>query len=106
MKRSIEPRHDAVNHDRAMLLAVRAGVLELEALGQLHIELNGAALPGTADGVCQMEVELRAVERAVALVDNVVLADLGDGLGEGLLQRTASPSASPMWSSGMVDSSI
>ena len=31
-----------------------------------------------------MEVELRAVERAVALVDDIVLADLSDRLCEGL----------------------
>ena len=66
---------NAVDHNRTVLLAVCAGVLKLETLGQLHIQLDGAALPGTADGVRQMEVQLRAVERAVALVDDVVLAD-------------------------------
>ena len=75
---------NAVNHDRAMLLAVRTGVFKLEALGQLHIELDGAALPCSAERIGQMEVELRSVECAVALVDNKVLAHLGDRRLEGL----------------------
>ena len=79
MKRSMEPRHHAVDHNRAALRAVRAGVLQLKALGKLHVELDRAALPGTAEAVGQMEVQLRAVERAVALVDDVALAHLGHG---------------------------
>ena len=65
MKRSMEPENNAVDHNRTVLLAVCAGVLKLETLRQLHIQLDGATLPGTADGVCQMEVQLRTVERAV-----------------------------------------
>ena len=68
-----------MDHDRAVLFAVRAGVLQLKALGKLHVELDRAALPGTAEAVGQMEIELRAVERAVALVDDVALAHLGHG---------------------------
>ena len=74
--------HDAVDHDRAVALAVRADVFEVKALGHLHVELDRAALPGTAERVGQMEVELRAVERAVALVDGVILAHIGDGVLE------------------------
>ena len=96
--------HNAVDHDGAVLLAVRAGVLKLEALGQLHVELDGAALPGTAEGVLKMEVQLRAVECAVALIDNVALAHLGDGFLQRLLRSQSF--SSPIWSSGMVDSSI
>ena len=76
-----------MDHNRTVLLAVCAGVLKLEALGQLHIQLDGAALPGTTDGIRQMEVQLGAVECAVALVDNVVLANLGDGLCKGLFRK-------------------
>lgn len=65
-----------VNHDRTVLLAVRADILEIKALGHLHIELDRAALPGTAEAVLQMEVDLRTVERAVALVDDIGLAEL------------------------------
>ena len=73
-------QHHTVDHDGAVLLAVLAGVLQLEALRQLAVQLDGAALPGAAQGVGQMEVQLGAVEGAVALVD--------------------------MWSSGMVLSSM
>ena len=67
---------DAVDHDRAVLLAVGADILEVKALGHLHVELDGTALPGAAEAVFQMEVDLRAVERAVALVDDIGLAEL------------------------------
>ena len=41
----------AVDHDRALLLAVAVGVLELEALGQVGVDLDGRQLPGAADRV-------------------------------------------------------
>ena len=87
-------QHHTVDHDGAVLLAVCAGVFQLEPLGHLHIQLDGAALPGASQGVGQMEVQLGAVEGAVALVDDKVLAHVADGLfqrfrGEipGLLHR-------------------
>lgn len=39
--------------------------------GHLEVQLNRAALPGTAEAVAQVKVNLRAVERTVALVDDV-----------------------------------
>ena len=74
-----------VDHHGAVLLTVGPGVLQLEALRQLHIQLDGAALPGAAQGVLEMEVQLGAVEGAVPLVDDVALAHLGDGLFQSLL---------------------
>ena len=68
--------HDAVNHHRPMLFAVRAGIGEVKALGQVHVQLDGAALPRPTDAVLQMEVDLRTVERAVALVDHIVHAQI------------------------------
>ena len=66
----------AVDHDGPVLLTVLAHVLQFKTLRQLEIELDGRALPGTAEAVHQMEVDLRAVESAVAFVDT-----------EGKLQR-------------------
>ena len=40
--------HHAMDHDWAVLLAVRARIFELEALRQLKIELDRAALPSSA----------------------------------------------------------
>ena len=42
----------------------------------MHIQLDRAALPGAAEAVFQMEVDLRAIERTVALVDDIGLAKL------------------------------
>ena len=74
-----------MDHDGAVLLVVRAHVLQLKALGELGVELDGAALPGAAQGVGQVEVQLGAVEGTVALVDHVGLAHLGDGLFQDVL---------------------
>ena len=65
-----------VDHDGAVLLAVLADILQVEALGHLEVQLDGAALPGPAQGVGQVEVQLGAVEGAVARVEDEVLAHL------------------------------
>jgi hypothetical protein len=57
-------------HDRAMFLAIFADVGHVEAFRHEHIQLDGTALPGTADGVFDVEVQFRAVECAVAFVDD------------------------------------
>ena len=67
----------AVNHDGARGRAarvgsgglVRAAVLEVEALGELEVELDGRALEGAAECVLDLDVDLGAVERAVARVE-------------------------------------
>ena len=69
----------AMQHDRALLLAVSVGVFEVEVQRHLEVELNRAALPRTAQGVVQMEVDLGAVEGAVAFVDHVIHAELVEG---------------------------
>ena len=52
-----------------MLGVVGADVFQIEALRHLVIELNRRALPLAADRVGDVEVDLRSVERAVALVE-------------------------------------
>ena len=71
-----------MDHDGAVLLAVLSGVLQFKPLRQLAVQLDGAALPGAAQGIGQMEVQLGAIEGAVAGVDGVFLADAGDGVGK------------------------
>src|ERR1051326_3624660 len=63
----------AVDHHRAVLGVVGADVLELEALGEVVVDLHRAELPRPADRVGHLVLELRAVERALAGVD--VIAD-------------------------------
>ena len=61
--------YHAVDHDRTMLLAVCSDVLQFKTLRQLEVKLNGTALPGSSQMQSyQMEVDLRTVECAVALV--------------------------------------
>jgi len=47
-------------------VAILADVIGIEALGQDEVELKGAALPGAADRVAQMEFQLRPIEGAFA----------------------------------------
>ena len=60
-----------MQHDGTLLRAVVVGVLQVEVERHLEVELHGAALPGATERIFQMEVDLRAVEGAVALVDLV-----------------------------------
>ncbi len=61
----------AVDHDRALARAVGADVLQAEALRLVEVHLDGRQLPLAADGVTDLDVDLRAVEGAAALVDLV-----------------------------------
>ena len=72
--------HHAVDHHRAMLLTVGAGVLQTEAAGKLIVKLNGSALPGSSKAVLNVEVQLGTVEGAVALVNVIGLSDAGNGI--------------------------
>ena len=56
----------AVEHHRAVLLAVLADIGGVEPVGQHAVGLDGADLPGAADRVGQMEFELGRIEGALA----------------------------------------
>ncbi len=55
-----------MNHHRAVLAVVRPCVLQLETLGQVVVDLDGAQLPTAANRIADHEVELGAVERRFA----------------------------------------
>src|SRR5207247_3211600 len=74
----------AADHDRSMRPVVLTRVLESEALGLLEIELDRGALPLAADGVVELDVDFRSVERPPTLVDAV----RGATVLERLLERT------------------
>src|SRR5262249_4731332 len=59
----------AVDDDGTVLRVVGADVFQIEVLRLLVIELDRRALPLAADRVRHVEVDLRPVERAVAVVD-------------------------------------
>ena len=71
-----------VYHDRSLLLVVLVGVLQLEALGQVVVHLDGTQLPTTADGILDHEVQLRTIEGCLAVfylgVQSLLLASLLD----------------------------
>ena len=48
----------AVQHNGPMLLAVGPDVVHVEALRHLEVQLDGAALPGPADAVLQVKIDL------------------------------------------------
>ncbi len=56
----------AVDHDGLVLFAVFAGVLELEAGGEVEVELDGGELPEAAEDVDEFDVDFGAVEGGFA----------------------------------------
>lgn len=75
----------AMQHDGALLGAVGIHVLQVKVERHLEVELDGTALPGTTERILQVEVDLGAVEGAVALVDLVVHAQLLQSGAQALL---------------------
>jgi len=51
-------------------------------VGEVDVELNGAALPSPAHAVLQFEVEFRAIESAIARIDRIFVAGVLAGLGQ------------------------
>ncbi len=66
------PEDRPVDHHGPVPLVVVAGVLHVEALGQGEVALHGGELPEAPDRVAEVEVDLRSVERALALGDPVL----------------------------------
>ena len=56
----------AVDHHRTVRLVVLPRVGEVEADGQVVVDLHGAELPRTTDHILHNKVDLRAVERSLA----------------------------------------
>ena len=60
-----------VDHDGAVFVSVSPDVFQIKAQRKLEIQLDGSALPGSSQGVFQVEVNLRSVESAVSFVDHI-----------------------------------
>lgn len=52
----------------------------VELLRHEHIQLDRATLPGTANGITQMEINLRAIECAIAFIDDILQATMLQGI--------------------------
>ena len=74
----------AVDHDGSVLGAVRAGVLEVEALGEVEVELDGRHLPGAAQRVLDLDGDLGPVERSTPGIGHEVESGLSRNLCEGV----------------------
>lgn len=55
----------AVDHDRPVRFVVRPGVMQIETLRQLEVDLHRAELPLAADHVADHKINLRPVERGL-----------------------------------------
>ena len=74
------PKDRAVQHDGTVFRAVFADEFRIQTVRQVEIGLESAALPFAADRVGQLEIKLRAIERAVTFVDLVGKTQTFDGL--------------------------
>ncbi len=59
-----------MNHHRTLLLAFGVYKVEVETLRKVIVYLNGTQLPSTSDGILNHKVELRAIERSLAIFDD------------------------------------
>src|SRR4051812_15976558 len=66
--------HRAVNDYRTVRGVVLTDIGQLEAFRRCVVELNCAELPGAPDGVSDVEVDLRSIERAITSLECVALS--------------------------------
>ena len=73
-----------MDHHGALLGAVGTLILQIEALRQLEVHLDGAHLPGPTDGVLGLHRNLGAVERGASLIEDQFEILLGGCFAERL----------------------
>ena len=71
-----------VNHHRAFPSTVFRRVVEIERRRLGKVKLDGRALMAAAEGITDVEVDLRTVERAVSRVHHPVVSGFGEGFRE------------------------
>ncbi len=74
-----------VDHHGSLPVPVLVNVLDPEPVGSLEVDLDRGELPVAADRVADIDVDLRPVEGAVALVDRVLEPGPVERLRYGLL---------------------
>src|SRR5438445_5322676 len=75
----------AVNHHRPVRAVIGADVFQVKELGQVVVKLHGAELPLTADAIAHDKVDLRSVERGLALLRGVLHAEAADDVHKNAL---------------------
>ena len=72
-------------HDRTFLGAVLVGIFKLEALREVIIHLYGSELPFSSESILYHEVEFRAIECSLTILDDSLESLLGSSLDDSLL---------------------
>ena len=73
-------KHGAVHHDHFLPITVGSDEVYIEAIRQVQVDLNGRTLPFAADGVIELDVDLRCVEYSTTLIDLIVHVPLLHGV--------------------------
>src|SRR5881628_1864854 len=95
------PKNCTVDHHRPVLGVVGTDIGEAEPIRLSIVELNGAELPWPSDGIGDIEIELRSVERSVPGIDMIFDAFFLQCLFEGALGGVPHRvSADPFFGSG------
>ena len=94
-----------VDDEHGMLAVVRAHVREPEPRRHLGVELDRAELPRAVERIGDVEVDLRPVERALPLADEVLDLVPLEGLDQLALGEVPLLVACPSLLSGRVESS-
>ena len=61
----------AMDHDRAVGVSILTGKLQSEALGIVEVHLDRRALPGPAQHIFDLDIDLRTVEHALSRINAV-----------------------------------
>lgn len=72
----------AMEHPRTLARVIGRAIRDVEALGQIEVDLHRRALPPAAERVLDLDVDLGAVEGAIAGVDLVWNATTLDSLAQ------------------------
>jgi len=88
----VAPVQRAVDHHRLVVFVVLARVGQVEPVGHVEVELDGGAVPDATQRVLKAEVDLRAVEGAVAGLDVVLVAARFEHVAELLFRGLPDPS--------------
>lgn len=91
-----------VDHDWLMFGAVNAGITHLKPLGQIEVDLNGGALPGTSQLILDLDIDLGPVKDTLARVDLILQLLFSPGPASAWVE-SCQCSSEPTYFSGRVD---
>ena len=78
---------NTMDHDRTMLLSILTDISQIEFLRHEHIELDRTALPGTANGISEVEIDLRTIESTIAFIDHILQTAMLQSVPQSIRRR-------------------